>query len=389
MPEQSADNLVIVPSDGDGFMELARTKTGRLFRKHLLNMGNLLHPTTGKPLTIDEKFATTLKKNFNDGVCDIVQVPLANARNEHTEDPERNIGEVVDIEVKDKKIYAILDIREDKHADKLGKTYLGASAMMHLDYTDTKTGKKVGPTLLHSCVTNRPYVTGLDSYEEIVAATADSSERAVLLLSEDTVVVDNPEKATESAPEANPEKVKETEKMGDNAQTETPAKPSLEELLTILKEQHNIDVSALQAKATEGTQAAELSATLVDALTKAGVVKLSNTDEQAVSTDTVVKAVSELADNNVALTTRVNKLERQDAEHAVDSLVSEGRVLPAQKGAYVELKLTNPSMFEALIPAQPIVKLSEEKGVTPPDDAAQRKNIDQDIARYVALANGK
>src|ERR1044072_4503734 len=176
-----ADELVIVPSDGDGYVELARTKQGRLFRKHILNKGPLLHPTTGATISIDDKFVSTLTKNFNDGVCDIVQVPLANDKNEHSEDPMRNIGEVIGIEAKDDKVYAVIDARDAPAADKLGKTLLGASAMLHLDYTNTKTGQKVGPTLLHTCVTNRPYVTGLEDYKEIVAATSDTSQRAVLL----------------------------------------------------------------------------------------------------------------------------------------------------------------------------------------------------------------
>jgi phage I-like protein len=364
-----ADDLVIVPSDGDGFVPLARTKTGRLFRKHLLNLGNLRHPATGRVITVDDTFAATLKKNFDAGVCDIVQVPLANAKNEHTEDPERNIGEVVDIEVKDKKIYAVLDVREPKHAERLGKTYLGASAMMHLDYTDTKTGKKVGPTLLHACVTNRPYVTGLENYQEIVAATTDNSDEAILL-------------TTDVVEEA---KVSEETEMPDESKAETtPAKPSLEELLTALKTDHNIDVTALQAKASEGEQAASLSQTLVKALTDAGVVKLTNDEKETVSPETVVGAVAELHQNNVTLANRVNALEKADAEYAVNDLIKAGRVLPAQKNAFVELKLSNAAMFDALVPAEPIVKLNNETGVTPPKDEKHNQDIDAEIARLTA-----
>ncbi len=374
-----SDELVIVPSDGDGFVQLARHKTGRLFRKHLLNMGSLRHPVTGATINIDENFAATLKKNFDNKVCDIVQVPLANAKNEHTEDPRANIGEVVDIEVTDQKVYAIIDVRDETHADKLGKTYLGASAMMHLDYTDTKTGQKVGPTLLHSCVTNRPYVTGLEDYKEIVAATSDTSDGAVLL------TTDLVEVTAEDA-------VEETRDMPDEAKTETPAaKPSLEELLTALKADHNIDVTGLQAKAAAGEQAASLSKTLVDALTEAGVVKLSATEDKAtVSNETVVGAVAQLAENNVALTDRVNKLEKADAAHAVQALIDEGRILPAQKDAFVELKLTNASMFDALVPAQPIVKLNNEVGLTVPNDTTHVADVDKEVARLAALlANTK
>lgn len=369
-----ADELVIVPSDGDGYVGLARTKTGKLFRKHLLNKGPLRHPGNGQIINIDDEFVKKLQKNFNDGVCDIVQVPLANAKNEHTEEPDRNIGEVVDIEVTGDKVYAVLDIRDPAHAEKLGKTYLGASAMLSLDYTNTKTGEKVGPTLLHSCVTNRPYVTGLDDYEEIVAATTDRSEEATVLLSDNTVVVEQPEMKPP----------KETE-MPEQAETETVAKPSLEELLTALKNDHNIDVSALQHQASQGADQAKLSQTIVDALTSAGVVKLSNNDSDALATDTVVAAVQELAANNIGLTNRVQAMEKREAENEVDKLVASGRLTPAQREVFVEMKLTAPAMFDKAVPATPIVSLTAEKGVNPPDDAAQKLDIDAEITRLSAL----
>ncbi len=103
-----AEDLVIVPSGhnggGDGFVHLARTKQGRLFRKHLLNLGKLRHPATGRVINVDKEFYDTMKRNFDAGVCDIVQVPLANGKNEHSEDPERKIGEVVEIELNGDKI---------------------------------------------------------------------------------------------------------------------------------------------------------------------------------------------------------------------------------------------------------------------------------------------
>lgn len=381
-----SDDLVIVPSDGDGYVELARTKQGRLFRKHILNKGTLLHPTTGSKITIDDAFVATMKQNFANNVCDIVQVPLANDKNEHTEDPNRNIGEVIGIEEKDDKVYVVLDARDETAADRLGKTLLGASAMLHLDYTDTKTGTKVGPTLLHTCVTNRPYVTGLDNYEEIVgdvvAAThADKSDRAVVLLSDNTLVVEPP--ASTPTEETS---VGDTEST--TTETATPAKPSLEELLSMLKTEHNIDVTGLQAKAAESDAAAKLSNTIAEALKDAGVVKLAN-DTTAPSTEDVIGAVSELATNNVALTNRIHSLEKRDAENAVDKLIASGHIMPKQKAGFVELKLSNPAMFDQLVPGEPVVKLSNENGANEPNAEQHNQNIDQEVARLAALINAK
>lgn len=181
-----------------------------------------------------------------------------------------------------------------------------------------------------------------------------------------------------------PALTEETTMPAEETTTEA-TEQSLEDLLTALKTKHNIDVPALQTQAADADSAAKLSKTLVDALSAAGIVKLTNDTDNVVSVDTVVSAVAELATNNVALTTRVNNLERADAEHAVDTLITEGRILPVERDARVELKLTNPAMFDKLVPAEPIIKLNNEGGVTPPDDTAHKADIDKDIQRLADL----
>jgi uncharacterized protein YicC (UPF0701 family) len=164
------------------------------------------------------------------------------------------------------------------------------------------------------------------------------------------------------------------------------AKPSLEELLTALKTDHNIDVSQLQAQAGAGHEQAKLSQTIVDALTSAGVVKLSNAEKaDGVATDTVVAAVQELATNNVSLSHRIAGMEKREAEHLVDGLIEQGRLMPAQRDVFVEMKLTAPAMFDKAVPATAIVKLSNEQGVNVPKDEAQKYDIDAEITRLSAL----
>jgi len=174
-------------------------------------------------------------------------------------------------------------------------------------------------------------------------------------------------------------------KEGNVGQTQQAAKPSLAELYNLLKAEHGIDVPALQAQAGKADDNTKLSNALTEALAKAGLIQLSNASQE-VGTDTVVAAVRELASNNLALTNRVNSLERTDAEHIVDTLIAEGKVMPAKRDTFVNLKLTNPTLFAEIVPDQPIVKLNNEQGKAPAEDAAQQKNIDDDIARYVELS---
>jgi len=370
-----------------GEVRLSRkAKQGRVFEKHILNFGDLIHPVTGQKIKIDKVFADTLVKNFEAGFCDIVQVPLANDQNQHVENPGANLGEVLGLRVDEAagKVYAQVDAR--KNADDFGKTLLGASAFMHLNYKDTKTGSRVGPTLLHVAVTNRPYVTGLDPYQEIVAASSEYDGEPALL-----------------------------EMSATTDQEEAAVPRTLQEILAELKADHNVDVDALQtqlsaaqAKASEqevalSTAQQELAAKPdLDELVEKVRVALSGTgvaDEtklsagEDVTTDDIVSAVATLAQDNVKLTSaneengkRIAALEKRHVEGEIDALISEGRILPAKREVFLTMALTNREMFDQVLPDEPLVKLGNEQGSGPSAEAHQTQEVDieAEIARLTS-----
>ncbi len=363
------NELVIIPSkDSSAYgemdearVELSRKSSGTLFRKHILTKGSLIHPVTGKKIDVDDNFISTMKKNFDNKVCPIVQVPLANDSNQHVEDPDRNVGEVIDLEVDGGKVYAVIDAR--RNADKFkDKTYIGASAMLSLDYTDTSTGSKAGPTLCHVAVTNRPYITNLEDYEEIVKASADNSEEAVLLTEPET------ETKTDNSGSSQEPELKEHKTM------------TKEELIDALKKEHGIDVDALQADAAKASDTAKLSNDLVAALTDAGVVKLSNSEDSGKNVEEVVGAVVELAKDNVALSNRVAAVELSNkeiiAKSEVAAKVREGFIEPAKEEAMVKLYLSNQDLYTELLPSERIVNLSGEPAGT---STEENEKVELDI----------
>lgn len=354
------DDKVIAPGAEGEFVFLSRSKQGRLFKKHILNYGDLLYPgVKGGKVHIDDKFADTLIANFTNKVCDIVQVPKAGPNNEHTEDPDRNIGEVIDIQ-KDSasgKIYSIIDARDEAAADKLGKTLIGASAMMHLDYTDAKTQQKVGPTLLHVAITNRPYVTNLEDFGEVLAASADGSSDAVLLAA-----------PTQEVP------------MDKN------------ELIAALLE-HGVDVAALSAKADQADEAVALTKNIQDSLVSAEVLKLSN--GETATGDTIVGAVADLGTKVVELSNTLNDVVKASAKERaaseVDGLINAGKIIPAERDARIALYLSNKEIFDSLVPEQPVVALSNagsaERGsdyIAGDQTADDKKMIEDEIARLTS-----
>lgn len=352
------DGFAIVPPEkGDGFVELSRSQTGRVFRKQILHYGDLHYPGAGT-VKVDEAFADKLIANFTNRVADIVQVPLAGANNEHTEDPTRNIGEVIAVRKGDKGIYVDMDIR--KGADDIGKTLLGSSAMLHLNYTDTKSGQKVGPTLLHNCITNRPFVTNLEDFEEVLQMSAPGVD----ITNQDQIVV------LTAAP-----------------QTKEKEMATLDELFASLKSDHGIDVPALQAKAADADAAVALSNKIQEELVGTGLLKLSAGQEA--DADTLIGAVAEAGSQIVALTGKVDSLievaAKKDATAAVEKLVLTGYILPKDKDAMLELRLSNAELFDKLVPEKPVIKLSSEDGFEPTDDS-HKETVETEIARLTAKA---
>lgn len=329
-----------------------RKVTGRLFEKHILNFGPLIHPKTGGTINIDDAFVRSMQDNFARGVCDIVQVPLANDQNEHVETASANLGEVVGIKQREGKVYALIDARKD--AEAFGKTYLGASAFLSTNYTDSSTGKKAGPTLLHVAVTNRPYVTGLDDYKEVIKASADNTGEVVVL----------------TPPE----------------EPEVPL--TREQLLEQLKKDHGIDVEALQAAAAQppAPDTATLSTAVVEALKSAGV-KLTAGEDGGLKLSDVSAAVVELAADNKGLRDSVDDLKLKAATTEVDGYIGTGRLLPKTRETAIEMALTNRKGLDTILAPEdaPYVKLATQEGVGGNDgEQRQEHDIDAEVARLSA-----
>jgi Mu-like prophage I protein len=353
------DELSSVP------IELARQTQGRLFEKHILSLGPLIHPKTGERINVDDAFMDTVVRNFDNNVCDIVQVPLANDDNQHVESADANKGEVTQLRKRNGKLYAVVDAREDP--DKFGKTYLGASAFLSTNYTDSRDGKKAGPTLLHVAVTNRPYVVGLEPYKEIIAATATSdneAEIAVLTQQEETTV---------------------------------DPKEELAQLLATLKDKHGIDVEALQVQASAqpvvgetvqltapaGPSVSDLTSALTAALANTPLgAQLSASNAESISMDDVVGSVVELSRQNTVLAKGYDDMRRERAEEVVDKYVGDGFIFPKQRDFAVNLRLTGkPEDWDAFLPTDKVVPVEEQAGFTPPHDERESQTQADEVVR--------
>lgn len=329
---------VIVPNvSNSSYIELANTGgrqvSGRLFRKQILHEGHFIHPANAaKKVTIDRKFAESLVENFNAGACDIVQVPIVDDKNRHSEDPTRNIGEVVGLSYEPGVgVFADIDVR--KYADDLGKTILGGSAMISLAYQDKVTGEVKTPVLLHVAATNRPYLTNLEGFKEVLAMSdTETDQEEIFFLSE--------------------------------LEPSTGGAMSKDELIAALKE-YGVDVPDLQRRAAAVDDIAALS-NLIDpkdsTLTLSDLAQATvELDEKTVELTNQITAANEQVE---AIRKERDELLLSAAEKEVDDLIADGRILPKAREKMIQLSVNDRETFDALVPDEAIVQLSENQTVT-------------------------
>jgi hypothetical protein len=354
------DELFYVPGGDDSFVELSNDGK-RVFRKHILTKGPLYYQD--RVIDVNDEFLDTVVKNFNDHVVSHVQAPVVDENNRHTEDPFRNIGEVIKVERVGDKLYSYIDVRDEAARSKMGKTLLGASAQLSLNWKNNKTNKRVGPALVHTAITNNAHLNDLEDFEEVLLSngTSDSSnnKKAVGILS-----------ATPS--------------------TSRSSKMERDELYAVALEEFNIDIASLEEKAAKAESYAKLSNDLREKLTSGedAVLKLSATDEETADED-LVAAVADLVQSRVELSAKVDNLVKDAAtaraEARIEELVAGGFISPAKRAENLELLLSNAELFERLVPEKPLLQLSHEDGHEVKDETHD-ETVTSEIARLSADA---
>lgn len=134
------------------------------WRKQILPLGQISYK--GQTIKFDRNYFTELVKSFREKACGPVPFQLADAKNTHTNDPERRRGTVEDLEVGEDGLYAIVGLNED--GEKLVKEYpdLGVSARIYENY-DRSDGRFWPAALQHVLGTLDPHVSGMRPWQAV------------------------------------------------------------------------------------------------------------------------------------------------------------------------------------------------------------------------------
>ena len=327
----------------DTKVELADNEGGKYkrFKKQICQFGEYVDPNnTSKRMVLDRLFGKRLKENFDNGKYGVVAVPLGHPRNS-SELAAWNRGEMVNMELTDDGINAVIEIRDDETAKSIENRNIPDVSMGFEDnYLDKKTGKFVGPLLKHVGLVVDPYIKGMRRFvplaDEVPAVLFSDSQDYEKEDKTMTVKVNNDREFD----------VEVTYAVDGENKTETVAAGA------------EIEVPEDQAEA----------------------VKQQIADAEAPKDNDKENELSErekaLADREAVLAEKEAAAAKRDAEAKFNKLLSDGKVVPAQKDAFMALSeassteihlsddetKTVDTLLSEFIEASPKLNLTDEKG---------------------------
>lgn len=327
----------------DTKVELADNEGGKYkrFKKQICQFGEYVDPNnTSKRMVLDKLFGKRLKENFDNGKYGVVAVPLGHPRNS-SELAAWNRGEMVNMELTDEGINAVIEIRDDETAKSIENRNIPDVSMGFEDnYLDKKTGKFVGPLLKHVGLVVDPYIKGMRRFvplaDEVPAVLFSDSQDYEKEDKTMTVKVKNDREFD----------VEVTYAVDGENKTETVAAGA------------EIEVPEDQAEAVK-QQIADAEAP-------------KDNDKE----DELSKREKALADREAVLAEKEAAAAKRDAEAKFNKLLSDGKVVPAQKDAFMALSeassteihlsddetKTVDTLLSEFIEASPKLNLTDEKG---------------------------
>ncbi len=315
------------------------------FKKQICKFGDYVNPNGSGKMKLDRQLAEEMKANFDSGKYGVVAVPLGHPRTA-AELAALNKGEMIEMSITDDGIDATLEIRDEETVAAIEKRNIPDVSMgFEVDYLDKKTGNRVGALLKHVGLVVDPYIKGMQQFVPL------ADDVPAILFSDSQV---NEERKYETM----------NVKVKNDRDFDVEVRYAVdgEEKVETVAAGTEIEVPADQEETV-----------------KAQIAEAVNPDEKADTEGELSdedKKAKELADREAAVAAREAKLAKQEAEAKFDKLLSDGKVVPAQKDAFMALSevasqeihlsddetKTVDTLLSEFIAAAPKIELTDEKG---------------------------
>lgn len=277
------------------------------FSKMLAAFGEFVDPRGGKkPMILDEKWAQGIVDNFNNGP--IKRVPMVMGHPQSSAElAEKTRGWLKNLEVRKDGLYGIFDIRKKDTAEDIENGLLEQTSVAFDDnYQDKSTGKWYQNVLKHVGLVNDPYIKGMNAMEPVEMS---GSAAAAVLFS------DAPNNNNNQEEEVSMGKIKNDREF------------PVEVTYTENEEEKKVTV--------EPGAEIEVPEDQVEAVTKQIADAVAPQAEE--EGEELSEKEKQLAEREAAAAKKEAELAEKEANAEYARLLSEGKIVPAQKDAFIAL----------------------------------------------------
>lgn len=352
----------------DTRIELAETTSKfKRFKKQICKFGQFVSPHGGdEKMVLDKTFAEQMKRNFDSGKYGVVSVPLGHPKTA-AELAALNKGEMVEMSITDDGIDAVLEVRDEETVKAIESRNIPDVSMgFEMNYQDKKTGEFVGALLKHVGLVVDPYIKGMKQFMPL------ADEVPAILFSDSQVNEERKDDETMFV------------KVKNDRDFEVEVKYTVdgEEKTATVAAGAEIEVPADQEEAVK--------AQVADAVAPEAEAETKNEDKSGDDLSDEEKKAKELSDREAALAAREAEIAKKEAEAKFEELLSDGKVVPAQKDAFMALSAaagqeihlsdnetkTVDNLLSEFIEAAPKVTLTGEKGTDGGDGGGETDDVE-------------
>lgn len=301
---------------------------GTLFKKRIINLGEYADQWFPEYfLHLDQEWADSVLANFKAKTVGRVYVPSS-----HTDDPDKNRGEVIDMFMSDDGagIDAIIDIRDSETVEKIEQDLIWDCSIGFTMNWITKEGEEMGPAIYHVALVNNPYIEDMTPFEafakisqECRAELAHSYQANAIMLSRvgikkefamDPVTIKNDKEYP----------VEVTYKEGEEEKTVTVEAGA--EIQVPEDQKEAVETAIAESEAPEEEETDEEKAAREQREQEEADAEAAKTQEQKDKDAELARIKAENAEY---------RKQAVDAEY--DRLLKEGKIVPAQEKAFKAL----------------------------------------------------
>lgn len=337
--ELAEDDKLIYQVINSGDVKLSDKADLSEFKKELLRVGTWRHRASENGiLNVTKEMLQTIVKNFKDKVLDHVFVPLGHP---DTDDPSKNTGEVVGLDIEGERLMATVDVKEKSTIQKIKKGLIKSiSASIAENYIKKDTGEEVGPTLFHAALVSEPYIKGMAGFVPLSEDMAGSKVVPIINMEKEITMKELSTRVgkMEKVLTQLSEKFKLGESEEETKEEETEEDESKEEST----EEETKEVKASEKKTKEtSTDETKEEETSDEEETKSSKVGEKAKEEEAEETEEEETESEETEEEVEEKKAEADKVALAEAEGIFNTLLKAGKVVPAQKELLIPLLTSN------------------------------------------------